>query len=302
MQPHGYVRDGAIWIAFQGHEFQLFVGEDERYYLHDPLGHLDFEHVQLPTHVRRVNPRVPGLGASEILKGAKMIVPTALSFVPVVGPALAAVASIAIALTGNMFGGNDPTPMQQLGQDILNLRQAIVNAHTQLGIPDAMPPPLKGYKNSWIGQNVVLEVFPNNKGNFDVNHWTCDFSGVHCSGCGHSRKCMYATINKLAPLAQSLGAKLNAAQEIQSVFGNVGQPGVAPGALPGGLTSSPVASGGGFFPTSDSGGSAPSAATLADITGSAGTTLLPLLLGGAALIIALASKGSGENASKRVRR
>jgi len=71
-----------------------------------------------------------GLGAiTPLEQGATM----ALNFIPGVGPILSGVAS----LVEGLLGGGDPTPEWKLEEEVLQLRDAIAQAHQTLGIPDS---------------------------------------------------------------------------------------------------------------------------------------------------------------------
>lgn len=305
------VRGNRIVVQHEGHEFEVWVGENNQFYLYDPHLILDTEHVALPTERRVVSRAAPGLG--DMTRTAiTSVVPTALAFVPVVGPILSAVASVAGALTGSMFGGNDPTPMSSLQNRVLQLRQGIVDAHTAMGIPDAMPtidsirsahglPTGVKYKHDFPDLAVILELWPDNVKTNDPNHWKCDFSGVNCKGCGHVRKCSYAAINKLTPIYEQLSSQLHDKQLVAQVMSQIGAQGVAPSSSAPG-PGIPAGGGGGYYGgdgSSNPGGVQPSALE-ASMLGSA-ESVLPLAIAGVALIVALSQqKGSARRASKRI--
>lgn len=236
MQPQ---EPAEIWVDYEGHSYQVFIGENGQFYLHDPHNRLDFEHVALPT-VPRVLSQDGRLGASLPGMVAQNVVPAALSFVPVVGPVLGPIASVIGSLIGGMFGGNDPTPITALDAKVVSLRQTIVQANQALGRPDQMPslPPGKTYAHPYHCLAILLELWPNNASIQDNNHWICDWSGVNCDGCGNMRKCFYAAINKLTPIANQLAAAAHdavlQANIIAAIRGTAGATGgsVAPGALP----------------------------------------------------------------------
>lgn len=238
MQPQ---EPAEVWVDYAGHSYQVFIGENGRFYLHDPQHRLDFEHVALPTAVGRVTTQDGRLGASLPGALAQNLVPAALSFVPVVGPVLGPIASAIGSIVGSMFGGNDPTPISTLDQRVVSLREAIVQANLALGRPDKMPtlPAGRTYAHPYHCLPVLLELWPNNASIQDNNHWICDWSGVNCDGCGNMRKCFYAAINKLTPIANQLSAAANnatlEAQIVAQIRGTMGSgTGVAPGAQPSG--------------------------------------------------------------------
>jgi hypothetical protein len=137
-----------------------------------------------------------------------------------------------------MFGGNDPTPIGTLDARVVSLRQSIVQANQALGRPDHFPtlPAGRTYAHPYQCLPVLLELWPNNASIQDNNHWICDWSGVNCDGCGNTRKCFYAAINKLTPIANQLAAAAHDAvlqsQIVAAIRGTGGTGSVAPGALP----------------------------------------------------------------------
>lgn len=300
-----------IWIQWHGAEFQVFVGEDGHYYLHDPNGLIEgLDHVALPTTHITGRAQLNGLGASEAGKIAGQVIPAALSFVPVVGPILGPLASVIGGLIGGMFGGNDPTPIGALDQKVLSLRQGILAANQAMGVADQMPTLPRSYAHPYPSLACVLELWPSNANIQDNNHWTCDWAGVNCAGCGNMRKCLYAAINKLTPIYQ---AKTQAASTaslkasiIQSITGgsvaptaapagNVSPTGVPvynPTSSPGGAVNygSPYDPNAGLDTTQLPGGIAPAPSptvSSADILGGLPSWSLPLLLIGIPLTIAL---------------
>lgn len=77
-----------------------------------------------------LNRTLQGLGSvTPLEQGATL----ALNFIPGVGPILSGIASIAEGL----LGGGDPTPEYKLEEEVLQLREAIAQAHQALGIPDS---------------------------------------------------------------------------------------------------------------------------------------------------------------------
>lgn len=198
-----------VWIDWDGHRFQVFVGANGAYYLHDPDHKIDAEHFALPT-IPRITKQDGRLGLSPEGAIAGNLVPAALSFVPVVGPVLGPLAGALAPIIGGMFGGNDPTPAGDIEARAIQLRQGIVDANKQLGIADQMPtlPPGVSYRHPYSILPILLELWPENAGINDNNHWTCDWSGVNCDGCGNMRKCFYAAVNKLTPIYQGKMAQL----------------------------------------------------------------------------------------------
>jgi hypothetical protein len=210
-----------IWVNLNGRAFQVFVGSNGLFYLHDPGGHLDAPHVALPAD--RVTAQDGRLGLSQGGAIAESVVPAALSFVPVVGPVLGPLASVVGSVVGNMFGGNDPTPADQLVQKVVQLRQGIFALNQQLGIPDQMPVLTRSYAHPYDALPMILELWPQNAGISDNNHWTCDWTGVNCPGCGNMRKCLYAAINKLTPIYQGKQQQVAAAAQQAQVKAAVAQ-------------------------------------------------------------------------------
>jgi len=203
-----------VWVDWNGQQYQVFVGANGGFYLYDPHHAIDAEHHALPT-APRITKQDGRLGLSQEGAIAGSLVPTALSFVPVVGPVLGPLASALVPIIGSMFGGNDPTPAGDIEAKAMQLRQAIVDANKQLGIADQMPtlPPGKSYKHPYSILPILLELWPENAGISDNNHWTCDWSGVKCDGCGAMRKCFYAAVNKLTPIYQGKIAELQQKQQ-----------------------------------------------------------------------------------------
>ncbi len=303
----------AIFVRVRGKPLQVFIGADYRFYLYDPTHHLEeFEHGPLPTNERVVSDD-GRLGTSTAGSIAETVIPAALSFVPVVGPILGPIAGFVAPMIGNLFGGNDPTPRDKLVQDVVLLRTAIFNARVYLGIPDQMPV-LVGRPNHWDNATAIIrETFPNGTQAGDVNHFNCPGAGVNCSGCGNYRKCLYATIHALNPIAQALTQQANTAQLNAQIQTQVqAQLGTQPGAIAPSV-SAPASSSGGMV---DSGGmfmgpgglpanavdtsGAVSSPALANIASSFGGTLLPLLLVGG-LVVFSAVQGKKQNAPTRRR-
>ena len=93
-----------------------------------------------------------GLGTiTPLEQGATM----ALNFIPGVGPFLAAGAS----LIESFFSGGDPTPEYKLEEEVLQLRDAIAQAHHTLGMPDsfALAGPIGGGANGDVMRKAVTE-------------------------------------------------------------------------------------------------------------------------------------------------
>lgn len=233
-----------IWIEWNGQQYQVFVGANGAFYLHDPDHQIDAQHHALPT-LPRLTAQDGRLGMSSEGRAAATIVPAALSFVPVVGPVLGPLASAIVPMISGMFGGNDPTPAGDLQQAVINYRQGIVDANRQLGIPDAMPtlPPGKSYKHPYANLPILLELWPENAGIDDNNHWTCDWAGVNCDGCGAMRKCFYAAINKLKPILEGKMQQLQAASQKGTIDAAIQRAvaAVAPAALPSPINAPPAA-------------------------------------------------------------
>lgn len=246
-------------IAFEhnGHTFPLYVGSDNQFYAYDPHGLMDGPHGSLPG----AHPDViftaaasygglSGLSSSPVGSIASSVIPAALSFVPVVGPILGPIASVAASLLSGAFGGNDPVNVKDLVAKVVSLRQGIVQANLAMGRQDVMPvlPAGSHFTANWGGSPaipIILESFPNNASIQDPNHFTCDKTGVNCPGCGNIRVCLYATINRLTPVAQQLAAQAHDTQLTQSIIAQLPS---AQGATPSptGTTVIP----GGFYPTS----------------------------------------------------
>lgn len=313
-----------IWVAYEGREFQVFVGEDGHFYLHDPAGHIDAEHMALPTTARRITGD-GRLGISTAGSIAQSVIPAALSFVPVVGPVLGPLASVIGSMVSGMFGGNDPTPITALQDKVISLRQGILAANQALGVSDQMPtlPAGKTYIHSWQALPILLELWPNNASIADPNHWICDWAGVNCPGCGNIRKCFYAAINKLTPIFQAKTSSAHDYSITQSIMRQITGGSVAPSAIPSGNVSpTGVPSGYGGSPSSSGGvtggainygspldmssggpgATAPGAIQSADILGGLPGWSLPLLLVGIPLTIALVAGGKPPPRAANVNR
>lgn len=115
-----------VYVTYEGKQFQVFVGADNQYYLHDPHNLLAFEHTALPGAGEASGPGLHGLGAGEAAYG--QVAATALSFVPVVGPILGPIAGAVASL----FGGGDPTPADSIWASIINQREMAAQLRNQI--------------------------------------------------------------------------------------------------------------------------------------------------------------------------
>jgi hypothetical protein len=288
---------------YNGHTFPLYIGADSVFYAYDPNHHLDGPHGILPGATPETvigadikHTQLNGLGFSTAGNIAMQTGTLALNFVPVVGPILSAISAVVSPMIATMFGGNDPTPRATLENNVLSLRQQIVTYNNAMGVADKMPtlPTGHTYAHNSPALPVVLELWPANITVGDPNHWSCDWNGVHCPGCGNIRKCFYAAINKMRPIAQELAGKAQQALITQQVSAAVSASGVAPGAS--GQTApgvGPAPGGYGYYPSDTGAVGAPSPANAASIS-SMGMFLsaAPLLLAGVAILLDLNRGGT----------
>jgi len=68
-----------------------------------------------------------------------------------------------------MFGGNDPTPPDQLVNKVVGLRTQIYQMNQALGVPDQMPT-LNGktYKHPYDALPMILELWPANAASMTI--------------------------------------------------------------------------------------------------------------------------------------
>lgn len=115
-----------VYVTVEGKQYQVFVGADNKFYLHDPHNTLAFEHMALPGGEEMPGNGLHGLGAGEAAYG--QVAATALSFVPVVGPILGPIAGAVASL----FGGGDPTPADSIWKSIIDQREMAAQLRNQL--------------------------------------------------------------------------------------------------------------------------------------------------------------------------
>lgn len=154
-----------IYTTIGGNKYQVYVGADGQYYLHDPKHLLETQHVALPTTTRDGGQKgLHGLGASAQAYGT--VAATALSFVPVVGPILGPIAG-AVA---SIFGGGDPTPASSLWGSVISLRQQVAQLTNQIAgsvvdtftVPAGLDPnsdgPAGGNTGNVLSAKIVADV------------------------------------------------------------------------------------------------------------------------------------------------
>lgn len=269
------------YISPRGERFAVVRADDGELYIHDPQYRLPQRH----SIVRVSKPMPLGQGNAAVNAGIQTAESVA-NMIPGVGPIASSILSVgedALNAFGISFGGNDPTPLSQLADEVTSLRTQIAQAHQALGIPDTVPTSLpSNYTFTGEPAAIVLEAFPGNTSIDDSNHWNCDATGVNCPGCGNFRICLYATINKLKPIAQQLAQRTGQVQQNQMIAADVqsavqaaiGAPAGAGAVSQGGLFSSPASAG---------------SATTADVSSTTDMSALGpwLLFGGLAIIGAL---------------
>ncbi len=201
-----------IYTTIDGNKYQVFVGADGQYYLHDPAHTLSAQHVALPTTTRDAGQKgLHGLGQSAQAYGT--VAATALSFVPVVGPILGPIAGAVASL----FGGGDPTPASSLWSSVISLRQQVAQLTNQIAgsvvdtftVPAGLDPNSDGPSGGNTGNVLSAKI-------------VADVLGLS-SGDIHSvkRAQYYQAIQSLQSAIQQLQQKAHDQQLTQSIVAQV---------------------------------------------------------------------------------
>jgi hypothetical protein len=208
-----------IYATVDGKQFQVFVGADNRFYLHDPHNRLAFEHMALPGGDEMPGNGLHGLGAGEAAYG--QVAATALSFVPVVGPILGPIAGAVASL----FGGGDPTPADSIWASLIGQREMAAQLRNQIAgqvVDTFVVPP--GLDRTSDGPN------GGNTGNVLATKITSEVLGLGTDDIHKVKRAQwYSALSALQKLNADLQAKLHDMQLTQSI---VAQMTPAPSPIP----------------------------------------------------------------------
>lgn len=217
-----------IYVQVNGAPYQVFIGADGKYYLHDPKGQLPFAHTALPIDTSPRDTGLHGLGGNPAAYG--QVASAALSFVPVVGPILGPIAGA----VSSLFGGGDPTPASSLWSSLINLRQQIAQLTNQLAgatvdtftVPAGLDPTSDGPNGGNTGNVLAAKI-------------TSDVLGLGTTDIHKiKRPQMYQAIQVLQQHLQQLQQQQHDTQLVQQITAAVSPQTVQP--APGAATSQPA--------------------------------------------------------------
>lgn len=220
-----------IYANVYDKDYQIFVGGNGKYYLHDPDHTLPFAHVALPPDKTQTT-GMSGLGVSPTSQAGIQVGIAALNFVPVVGPILSGIAEA----VDSIFGGGDPTPASTLWSNVIALRVQVAQLNNQIQgapidtfqVPPGLDPtsdgPAGGNTGNVLSAAIVAQVL------------NLASSDIHDVKRAQYYSAITALQNQVATLKQKLTTQQTVAQAIAAVQPTepmpyiVGQP--APIAIP----------------------------------------------------------------------